>query len=405
MATYQNLNDKGYLIVDALLPEEAEELCAELIDYTFDVIFESRGYHVDRDHPACLNLISDQTVRKIMINDNRNESVWKNGNSRNPIISKSCGMADLHYNIKKMKMIDFNPKIYKIASEVIGTEKLVFMAGLERISIKPGIVRDPQTKYKAEGASDMNKHIDSCLFNDQINYPFRIQSLICLSSGNDVPYRDSGSLNLLVNFHHYWKFAGRLFHYKHGIVPLPKCDSRFQTLPSDWDKEYLPELIGHIKVFTLFQQDRQRCMEVYDIPNHLLNFYNRLIEEGITVPDQYKDVHWEIIALKPGQMVFWHQYLPHQSLRNKSKTPRIVVYYSPHPILDSKWYGSENHAWLLDMVSSAKFYYGVNNNFFPRTIRNEHEYEYLRDNHQLHDVINYIKSDPLARRLVGIDPY
>jgi len=404
-ATYSNLNDEGYLIRDAISPQEAAELATELTNYTYDVLFDHRGWTVPRNDPLALNIISDKHTREMLLSDSKSESVWEGGMSRKPIISKSCGMWYGNYNRKKLEMIDFNPKLYKICTEVMGTEKLGVLSGIERFSIKPGAVTDPETGHKADGANDMPKHIDSCLFDDRPNYPFRIQSLVCLSVGDDVAARDSGTLNLLVNFHHYWVFAKHLLNPQYGLVTMPEEKSRFHKLPTDWDKKYLPLLKGHAEAYTVYLHDRKRYMKEYSIDRETFEFYKWLTEQNVHVPEVMKDIHWKPIVLKPGQMVFWHQRLPHQSLRNKSATPRIVAYYNLQPIPGPEWYGSQHQKWLVEMATKAHFYYGIDHNVYPRDIKNIQEFEYLRDNNLVKDTVDYITNNPLARKLIGLDHY
>ncbi len=409
-ATYDNLNDEGYLIRDVMSEEEADYLAKDLIDYTFDIVFENRGYEVPRDHPLALNVLTDKNIRNSLIDDATSESVWENGNSRKPIISKSCGMFDGHYNLQCLEKINFSKRLYDISAEVMGTDKLVFRAGLERYSIKPGVRTDPQTNCKAQGANDMPKHIDSNLFDANIpslsvNYPFRIQNLVCLSVGNDVAPKDSGTLNLLVNMHHYWDFARHILNPQYGLVTMPVNTSRFHVLPKDWDSKYLPNLKLHIEAYTLFLHDRERYAREFTITRQIHSFYEWLEKSDVRVPSIMKDIHWKPIVLRPGQAVYWHQYLPHQSLRNKSETPRIVAYHNLFPVPGPDWYNSEERRWLLEMATKAHFYYGKDNNNYPRDICNSYEYEYLRSNGLLSNVLNYIKENPLGRKLLGIDPY
>lgn len=404
-ATYDNLNDEGYLVVDALSPEEAEEIADDLVNYTYDVLFDHRGFEVPRDHPLSLNVLTDKRTREELLGDTKSESVWEGGMSRKPIISKSCGMWHGHYSLNKLRKIDFNPKLYEISASVIGTDKLAFRAGIERFSIKCGVTVDSDSKRKAEGATDMPKHIDTCLFDDTPNYDFRIQSLVCLSVGNDVAPRDSGTLNLLVNFHHYWTFARHVLHPRYGLVTMPNCSSRFHVLPDDWDTKYLLYLNGHAEAYTIFLHDRKRFMQEFKIERQVFEFYKWLEEIGVRVPETFKLIHWKPIVMKPGQMVFWHQYLPHQSLRNKSATPRIVAYYNLHAIHGPEWYHSEEYRWLLDMATQAHFYYGIDCGKYPRDVKNTEELNYLRDTGLLQDVVDLITTDPLARKLIGLDVY
>lgn len=390
--SYNNLNDEGYLVVDALSREESHTLSNELAEYLFSILFP-------KDTPRLLNLLTDQKLRSKIFGYNGNDLVWERGNTRTPYYTKSTGMFDGHYNLMKLQMIDFNPKLYDIATQVMGTKKLVFRAGLERYSIKPGI--DVVDDIKAEGGTDMPLHLDANLFHPEVNYSFRIQSLISLSSDSKIEARDSGSLRLLVNFHHYWDFIGKLLHPDTGLYSIDDNKSRFHILPKDFEKGIVPVINEHIIAYTHFVHRREKFDKVYEDDSLITSFYEDLM---IEVPKKPKLLEWRVIQLKPGQMVFWSQYLPHQSLRNKSPVPRIVAYYSLFPI-DKGYYGSDEHKWLKEMISDCKFYYGVDAGKIDRTIRNRQEYIYLRKRNEIKKIVEYINNDPIARLLLGLDEY
>lgn len=359
--TYDNINPEGFVIVpDALDLEKCSKLKDSLIKNTIDLIFTQNGFQVDPRDPEVTKLFVDMKLREQKLGVEGKKIVWRNGNSRQPLISKSCGMTHIHFNQEMMEEVAFNPKIYNITKIVVGTPYLVHCDGPERFCIKP------------KGSTDMPQHIDSNLFDDSVNYKFRIQSLITLEIDTDINPRDSGTLCLLVYFHHYWNFARELFHPKTGLEEcrFPNLKSRFFTLPKDFDKKYLPLLKKHIKGYEKYLSGEK--------PEN--DFYISLKEKGIEIPDsklRYADkMNWKPIPLKPGEMVFWSQYLPHFSVRNKSDTPRICVYSSYYPV-NKDWFGSKHQKWVSKQFTEGKFFCGKDSGVFPETIINIEEYKYL----------------------------
>ena len=365
MSTYDNLNEEGYLIVKGVLDQnEIDKLKKDLIQNSIDLVFTQNGFDVDANDPESLQLFVDKKLREEKLGQEASRIVWRNGNTRDPILSKNNGMISIHYNKTLLEIITLNPKLYNHASKILGTDKLVHSEGPERFSIK------------VKGSVDMPQHIDSNLFVEKSNYPFRIQSLVTLSVGKDVNPRDSGTISIVTHFHLYWKFAGELFHPKTGLFPFSDVKTRFLALPTgskDFDKYYLPLLKEHAKKY-------------YDGEEN--SFYDSLRKRNITVPKP-EDEHlkWKPIEMEPGDMLFWHQHLPHRSLRNKSKTPRIVAYYSIFPVEDN-WYGTKHQLWTSNQFEKCESYQRVYYDVYPSNPTNKEEIEMLKSTKNIKNTSN-----------------
>ena len=327
------LAEQGYTIVrNFLSPEECQSLTRSFISASLGLVFG--GTNIDINDERNLLLFTDPALRKERLaNPNM---IWRNGNSRQPLLSKSCGMIDIHYNPEQMRMINFNPGLYDFMSILYQKKELVHSFGPERFSIKP------------QGSTEMPKHIDANPFYPDVNHPERIQTSITLSIGKDVKLEHSGTLYLLPYFHLYWKFVGSLFHPTTGLIPYPNDTSRFFVLPTGpqgWDKHYLPLLRQYATEYTEFLYrngtPRDLAPDVRALsPNaRTLQFFARIKAEGVTVPEQIKPLEWVGMNVSPGDIVCWNQYLPHYTAKNKSATPRIVCYYNVFPV-ERDWFGS-----------------------------------------------------------------
>lgn len=402
-ATYENLNEAGYLVVPGVLSkEQISTLQKSLLKRSVDLIFTNQGFDVDIDDPRTPELFTDMHLREKMLGESGKTAVWKDGNTRRPIIMKSCGMVHIHYDEDLLENISYNPRLYEEAVKVMGTKHLVFTDGMERICIK------------AKGSTDMPKHSDSNFFNDSVNHPFRIQSLVTIQIDTKISPRDSGTLCVLAYFHKYWDFVRELLHPLHGLVPMKEdaMKSRFFVLPMDkknsdhFDENYLPAIKLHAKQYSMYLEtgrvDGNICV-AEDVV-----FYKKLKKLDITVPKNslgyLEKMNWTPVPMKPGDMVFWHQYLPHFSVRNKSSTPRICAYYGLYPV-KKEWYGSEYQKWTVSMLDSCKFYYGIDAGNHPTKVVNTEEYEDLKSTGDIKRIAALSKTTSFRRMITGREPW
>ena len=349
-----------------------------------DLVFNRRGFPVDSSNSENLLLFTDPSLRVKKFGDSGKSACWRNRNSRQPILSKSTGMIDIYFNTEHLELVTLNKKLYREAVKVYGVGELVNL-GPERFSIK------------ARGSPDMPKHIDSNLFYDKVNYPIRIQGLVCLEVGNDVQPRDSGTLSVYKNFHHYWDFAGQLFHPKTGLFPFPDRKSRFFVLPTGkkgWDKHYEPIFREHAEMYTRFL-----FCDISPDDSETAEFFER-IRKTVKVPEKLLPLEWEHIVLKPGDVVFWNQHLPHRSLRNKSETPRIVSYYNLFPV-ERGWYGSEEQLWTKKQFREGKKFYSVNAGTYTYNCKNVEELEYLKKTRALKKIRLKTRTNSFRKRITG----
>jgi hypothetical protein len=377
------LGPEGYLVVDDILsPEECRQICYAIYWRLIQTTFIRRGFRVDPADLGNLKLFVDQKARARRFGEGKpsQESLFRGGNSRTPLVSKSTGMSDHHYIPEVLEGVAFNPKLYQVAQDLYGEQNLAFTAGLEK------------TCFKVPGTTAMGKHIDHCPFLDTVNYPRRYQALVTASidTSPDLDPLKTGTLVLLTNFHHYSAFFGRLCHPKTGLFPFPDTPasySRFFVLPSNFDSFYRTKLIKYAKKYRRYL-DEDPTLEM-DIDT--LEAFQTWKTEGvcleagggenaaprlITLPSPLPKLKWKAIRLRPGQAVFWDQRLPHYSAANASSKVRVACYYSIFPTRDAPL---EAWSWLHRQLGRFQFFYGKEADRFPTQVKNPEEVTYLAD--------------------------
>jgi len=383
------LNDEGYLVVSGILTDEQVAKTRDSIrEDIFNYTFIRRGCQVDPHDDNNLSLLVDMKERERRFGEAAKDTVWTQGNTRKPRVSKSTGQTNVNFNVDKLRNIDFNHKIYRLSSTLYGTHHLAYRTGAERVGMK------------VKGTTDMPRHMDKNPWNEEeVNYPIRIQSLVCLSIDPYMDPRDSGSICLLANFHHYGDMAAALFHPVTGLVPMKNNKSRFFTLPTDWDKKYEPALHQHIEGYTRYLHHGGNPAD----PT-IAQAYASWKTNGIVVPEQVKRVYWKSIPMRPGDIIFWTQDLPHRNNRNKSTIPRTVAYSNLFPI-DENWYGTEEHKWVIHQFRTCQFHYGVDNGNYPYKIDNVDEHDYLEETGQIETRAAISRETEIARLLTGQQQY
>src|SRR5579883_2510598 len=120
------LVEQGYTIVrNFFSPEECQTLTRSFVSSSLVLVFG--GTNVDIHDEKSLLLFTDPALRKERL-DNPN-MVWRNGNSRQPLLSKSCGMIDIHYNPEQIRMVNFNPRLYDLMANLYQKKELVHSFG------------------------------------------------------------------------------------------------------------------------------------------------------------------------------------------------------------------------------------------------------------------------------------
>lgn len=400
--TYDNLNEGGYLIVDDVLDEETREMVREaIVSDAINLIFRKQGFEVDAADPESTLLLVDQTLREEKLGTRGKRCVWRGGNTLYPLINKTTGMVHIHFNSVVMEQVTFNEELYQLSARINGTPHLAFTSGPERVSIK------------AKGATSMDKHIDANPFDSGVNYPFRIQSLLVLDIDTVSAPKDSGTLCILPYFHHYWDFAGKLFHPKTGFFdckfPEDKSThSRFFRLPKgrkSFDKVYLPQLKRYAAAYADFLEGTLDWKQAFGIGTGAhRKFFEVCKKAGVVVPSNSRGyiekMVWTPLPLKPGSIVFWHQHLPHFSLRNNSDTARVVAYYNLFPV-DEDWWGTEEQLWVQRQFQRGEFYYGTDWGKYPTHIINKEEHEHLKLLGKIDDIAALSTTTAFRRKLSG----
>lgn len=375
------------IVKNVLSPDECTRLENALLEETCDIVFRSRGYHDVNPHdPDFLQLFTDKKTRVAKLGDAT--ATFRHGNPRTPLLSKNCGMIDIHFNPVCLELIATNPSLHKVAALMYGQNELVHR-GTERVCIK------------GPGSTDMLKHLDANPFYPEVNYPVRLQSLVCVNVDTQIDPRQSGTLCVLANFHHYWDFFGALCHPKTGLEDdrFPDDKSRYFILPTGrngWDNHWLPLFRKHITAYTAFFHDGKQPSD----PD-LRNMFPQLKAQNISVPYTVKALRWTPIELEAGDMVFWHQHLPHYSVRNESQIPRVACYYSTFPVAPG-WFGSEQQKWAAKQITKGHFYYDG-----QEVVKNPEEVQYLADHPEVMEQIRTLcsRNEFTRKLLAGADWY
>lgn len=107
--TYDNLNEGGYLIVDDVLDEETREMVREaIVSDAINLIFGKQGFEVDAKDPESTLLLVDQSLREERLGTRGKRCVWRDGNTLYPLINKTTGMVNIHFNPVVMEHVTFN---------------------------------------------------------------------------------------------------------------------------------------------------------------------------------------------------------------------------------------------------------------------------------------------------------
>lgn len=406
--------EHGFVVINNVIsPEICSLLCQKTLDRIVQIIFANSGIDpavfAKITFEELIHMFTDEKLRVDKLGPAGAKIMYRYGNSRRPLLSKSTGMADQHYIPEVLEHIAFNPTLYQIACELYGRTDLVFSAGLERLC------------FKAPGATAMDKHIDRSLFDScshesgtvtqtslsSSNYcnaageiiP-RIQCLVTAAVDTTTDTNDVGGLCLLRNFHHYTNFAKYIFHPRTGLVPFPDVPaswSRFFILPKDFDKTYLPPLVQLIQIYMSWCQGHTS-----GLAPSVQQMFTLCQQNGVTVPLEYKPISWYAVKLRPGDAVFWNYELPHFSRANKTHTARVAFYYSTFPA-GPGWFGSAINRWLSDQVKELRYSYGVQGNKFPTKAINPEERDYFAKHpDEAERVFQLIMSSELNQRLCGL---
>nr|QBK90781.1 MAG: putative oxidoreductase [Pithovirus LCPAC201] len=397
---YKRIFDRqGWVIVQNLLDTaDREALKTEMIKTMLETVFTRRGVVLDTNNPENLKLLTNPQLRRNTLSNPK--MIWRNNNTRDPIVSKTCGMINIHFNQMILEKITFNPKLYQVLSSLYGkinTEtgqlqprlNLVHSEGPERFSIKP------------KGSTKMPQHIDANLFHPKVNYPERIQSFYCVNTDSQITPSDSGTIAILDNFCFYFDLLGGLCHPRDGILPFPQSKSRFFCLPKKFDSEWLPKLNQMVRLYTEFLH---RGIATDD--RRIQTRFEQLKKAGRYVPSQFKEMKWKAIRLQPGDFFCWSQCIPHYSCRNKSETPRMVCYYSIYPVKNT-WYNSYHHQWTKQMFLNRIFYYSTNAGEYLQNTKNPEEYQQLQSlgAEHLTQYQNWLRSDSFRAKLSGLESW
>ena len=324
---------EGYLIVPQIIDSKAcNTLKNALTDAINKVMFEMKGeaYRLNPKFPKSYSILTHTELRKSQI---KTPNLFWEGD--NELIKTENGMgpgANFYFLPEKEVLISGNPKIYNVYRQILGQTE--FLLEPERMGIK------------AEGATDMPRHLDINLFGGEIeetevsihenplNPGDRLQGMVCVDIDEDEAASTSGTLTVIPGFHQYFELARIFFHYENGFPPcrLPKSFHMPQSLESGAFR--LDIFNEFIRCYTKLRQGQRitsKTTENKALAEFALAVHRKF---DISVPEQARELEWHAVPLKPGDLIVWDATLPHASLRNKSKNniPRMVAYIDMRPI-------------------------------------------------------------------------
>src|SRR5581483_12338145 len=82
----------GYYVEKLFDKDFLKPIKKTMIQSSIELVFGDSVEIKDKN----LLLFTDPALRKRKLDDPN--CIWRNGNSRQPLLSKSCGMIDIHYN-------------------------------------------------------------------------------------------------------------------------------------------------------------------------------------------------------------------------------------------------------------------------------------------------------------------
>src|SRR3990167_7094498 len=209
---------EGFVILKSPLSEEQrQKLVKSITDQVLYQVYGRKCINFDYEDPNHINslsqALSDKKHRDNILGISATDTVWRKDNTRDPVWSKTTGMIDIHYNLDVLSLVALNPEVYATLSHYYGYSKLVHSVGIEKVC------------FKAAGSTAMEEHIDTNLFDDTVNYPCRLQALLCHQMDTEIAPKYSGSIEVLKHLQLYWYLARALFHPVYGPVPFPKNSS------------------------------------------------------------------------------------------------------------------------------------------------------------------------------------
>jgi hypothetical protein len=351
----EHFRQHGWAVIPILPVDEAKSLAGIVRLEALYLVFNSEWKTLQDVSATGVNpsqLLVDPALRKKYLAIPN--MVWRNGNTRQPIISKNSGMVNIYLQPQVRKQILFNPRVidtvralYQTLPESKGKdEKVCYMNGPDRLGMKAKGSTD-----MCEALSKTERHIDSNpFFLCKNQHPrYRVQAFVTLQVGvpdKKVTARDLGSIEVLESFHHFYELFGWFINSLHkegklGITPFVgvkahPCDKLLKL----W-----------LDPFLTWVQDCIYGSKKETLADELKEFVAKL-------PSTYIPVKWVIPELKTGELFCFDTRLPHRNTRNKSDVERIVSYVSLYRYSD--WEAIKRQP-ILPMFSSEKATHGGSN--------------------------------------------
>jgi hypothetical protein len=296
----------GHVSIPVLKLVECARVLDSVLGETYKMAFRGVDLSKIKDPSLLLNDIDLRRKHEI-----QEDIVWIEGNTRKPIVSKNGGFTNIYHNRLVRDLILFSEKIHHYISQlykaVCGEEEIAYTNGPDRVGVK------------AKDATDMPKHLDKHLFIDAPKLKARVQAFVCLgvdertkspSGAPEMKPRETGGIEVLENFHHYFLLARIFFKGK-----FETSDAIPQNLPKEFD--------DNLDAFNAWI-----TKILYSKKKPLMNKELREVIKTNKFPEKQLFVGWVIPKVRVGDLFCFDTRLPHRNLKNKSTIPRVVAYVS-----------------------------------------------------------------------------
>jgi len=262
------------------------------------------------------NLISDVDYRRDQGFDNT--LVRANGNPRDSKNHKRTGKTNICTSPFVRNYVLRNSRIFEIAMDFWGTNKLAFTKGIEPII------------YKARGSEESLPTIDckirEPLENDQMALnSFHYVTIVCISPGGISESGTNGALSILEGFDVHFEDI------KAAITPYGKF-----PVVSQKNKKL---------DYTVLEN-----LNVEGLNGELFRIHQATPEKAKTV---FVPLKWKTVQMAAGDVIVFDCRIPYKTARNTTDVPALFVTVSLRPVW-SGWYQTLKYKELQDTINHGK---------------------------------------------------
>ena len=321
----QSFKEKGYTIIKNIIPKP-HRIARSIIKEVKEVVFTS-----DEDQEVITKLEEKEIDPLLLLVDNKlrekylenPKSIWFNGNTRTPKISKNNGLINISQNIKVRDNILFNEDIYRVICQLYTVltgkeEDCVYPNGPDRVCVKP------------KGATHMPKHIDCDIIcykekEEEENKTsqtcplsmYRVQTVTCLQI--DTKAKNNGRTEVLGGYNNYFHLGAYYFRkIFQNKTEVPVVVQEVFSKHLDEFLEYVDSFYKKGKLLSREKTPLKKERKLYQI------IYDSLPKEQI-------EIAWVQPQVNPGDIFCFDQRLPHRNTKNDSDIARVASFVSLYP--------------------------------------------------------------------------